>query len=95
MSEPPTDGSTWVSAEVFARALEENHALAERVEELEEKLQDDLDIIMKLLLQIGRLTDEIKRLREALREYGHHKPHCSADPCTCGILEALQETDDE
>ena len=32
-----------------------------------------------------------KRLRDALGEYGHHKPRCKLDPCDCGILEALRE----
>jgi len=37
------------------------------------------------------LRRENERLREALGEYGHHKPRCKLDPCDCGILEALKE----
>jgi hypothetical protein len=66
-------------------AIAERDALAERVKELEALYVADTK----------RNMTEIAKLREALREYGHHKPHCSADPCTCGILEALQETMEE
>lgn len=44
---------------------------------------------------------ELERLREALRQYGHHKRRCSsilwvnsvdgAEPCDCGLSQALAQ----
>jgi len=63
---------------------EELARLAARVQELEDDVREGVEAQV-------RYVAEITRLREALGEYGHHKPHCKLDPCDCGILEALKE----
>ena len=75
MIESPTGG--YVSWRQYS-------ALAARVQELEDDVREGVEAQV-------RYVAEITRLREALREYGHHKPHCKLDPCDCGILEALKE----
>ena len=57
--------------------------LTERVAVLE-------PILRRRLEHMQQQGAEIARLKAALEEYGHHKPHCDADPCTCGILAALE-----
>jgi len=70
-------------------------SLTDRIKELEGSLEarcrerDDLQQrVDNCNKNAGR---EIKRLRKALGEYGHHKPRCKIDPCDCGILAALKE----
>ena len=63
---------------------EEIKALEAQVRELEDDVREGVEAQV-------RYVAENTRLREALREYGHHKPHCKLDPCDCGILEALKE----
>ena len=41
---------------------------------------------------IARLKDDNRLLREALLEYGHHKPRCDIDKCDCGIIYILDKT---
>jgi len=74
--------------------------LAARVQELEKELSeicdpeaaaDYEDRIDALAGMVNKEQAENKRLREALGEYGHHKPRCKLDPCDCGILAALKE----
>ena len=46
-----------------------------------------------------RLTAEIGRLRELLRQYGEHRAHCDTmggtKPCVCGLDQALRQTGTE
>jgi hypothetical protein len=95
MSEPPTDGSTWVSAEVFARALEENHALAERVEELENasiEAQDDVD---GHKAEITRLREALERVLNVSAKDSGYLDYARWQMMMTIAREALQETDDE
>ena len=40
------------------------------------------------------LVAEVRRLQEALRDYGQHEPRCErAGHCTCGLDDALAGSD--
>jgi hypothetical protein len=63
----------------------------------------DVDIYNDVCLMMGEvgiqksLTEVLKVARDALYEYGHHKPQCKISKdakCTCGLDKAIARIDE-